>query len=258
MREYHGSVMQLSSLRASPLLEAHRDVTRHSQYLLRATRLALTAIESSMGSSGGTTEVMMMTQSSKSLERLRSCSRPATTQACICNVRKKGNIPRGSATEGGREELTLDPNVSTRGKRKDEEEPNEQERFEVVGRDRLGREDHSPDQLSLTGPESGAENDGEATTVGRRERVRRVCNAGRLEDLGTTEEDRVAVDAVDVEAVRARTEFDGFLQERGRLAGEHGLVDDGGSTKQQEVARDARIFFGADCGCFERTSISGV
>ena len=164
---------------------------------------------------------------------------------------KKGNIPRGSATEGGREELTLDPNVSTRDKRKDEEEPNEQERFEVVGRDRLGREDHSPDQLSLTSAKSGAENDSEATTVGRRERVRRVCNAGRLEDLGTTEEDRVAVDAVDIETVRARTEFDRFLQERGRLAGEHGLVDDGGSAKQKEVARDARVFFGADCECFQ-------
>jgi hypothetical protein len=49
---------------------------RDSQYLLSATREALTAIESSIGSSGGTTEVMMMTQSNKSFERLRSCSTP--------------------------------------------------------------------------------------------------------------------------------------------------------------------------------------
>ena len=71
-------LQQLSSLKASSTLKARRNATRHSQYLLRATRLALTAIESSMGSSGGTTEVMMMTQSSRSLERLRSCSRPVT------------------------------------------------------------------------------------------------------------------------------------------------------------------------------------
>lgn len=68
----------LKSVRSSPQRWKREKVD--VQYLLRATRLAFTAMVSSMGSSGGTTEVIMMTQSRRSLERLRSCSSPARPQ----------------------------------------------------------------------------------------------------------------------------------------------------------------------------------
>lgn len=60
-------------LRAVP---SDKGWTWHSPYLDRAAREALTAMESSMGSSGGTTEVMMRTQSSRSLDFFMPFSSP--------------------------------------------------------------------------------------------------------------------------------------------------------------------------------------
>jgi hypothetical protein len=62
-------------------LEGVRVHTTHMNYNLpyfdRATKDALTAKESSIGNSGGTTLVMIRTQSSKSLDFFRSRSMPA-------------------------------------------------------------------------------------------------------------------------------------------------------------------------------------
>lgn len=81
-------------------------IAMNSQYLLRATREALTAIVSSIGSSGGTTEVIMMTQSSKSFERLRSCSTPVNVaQRSISSSKLRDRtVWRGK--------LTFNPNIS--------------------------------------------------------------------------------------------------------------------------------------------------
>lgn len=71
-------------------------------------------------------------------------------------------------------------------------------------------------------------------------------NTGRLEDLGSTEEDAVAVYAINVEEVLLGAKLDALLEERGRFSGEHGLVDDTRSTKEKEVTGNTRVFLRAD------------
>jgi hypothetical protein len=142
-------------------------------------------------------------------------------------------------------ERTLGPDVSTGSDGEDEKERNKEERLEVVGGNRLSGENHSPDELTLTSPETSPQYDSEASTVGSSELVLRV-DTGSLEDLRSAEKDGVAVDAVNVETVGSRAELDRLLEEGGGLAGEHSLVDDAGTAKEEKVAGRARILLGAN------------
>lgn len=117
----NGSVQKIAILRIS---KVRKRETGDEQYFDRATREALTARESSIGSSGGTTDVMMMTQSSNSFERFRSCSTP--TQRRISNN-----------SQERKERSTFDPDVSRSGDGEDEQETNEEETLDVVGGDGL-------------------------------------------------------------------------------------------------------------------------
>ncbi|KAG7146381.1 hypothetical protein HYQ46_004826 [Verticillium longisporum] len=67
--------------------------------LARAARLVLTARLSSIGSSGGTTLVTIKTQSSRSLERLRSLRTPSSQtyqEAAMAKIRRKRIKKRAS------------------------------------------------------------------------------------------------------------------------------------------------------------------
>jgi hypothetical protein len=111
----------------------------------------LTAKDSSMGNSGGTTEVMIKTQSSKSFPFAIPRSSPDGLSV----------LPYACAMYTP----TLDPDIGTSSDGEDEEETDEQEALKVVGRDTLGREDHGPDKLSLSGTETGTKDDSETSTV---------------------------------------------------------------------------------------------
>ena len=60
---------------------------------------------------------------------------------------------------------TLDPDVRAGGDGKDQEEPDKDERLEVVGRHAFVGKDHGADELTLGGSESGLEDDGETSTI---------------------------------------------------------------------------------------------
>ena len=53
-------------------------------------------------------------------------------------------------------ELAFDPHIPTRGNGEDEEESDEQERFQIVGRNPFGGEDHRADKLALRGSKPGS------------------------------------------------------------------------------------------------------
>jgi len=123
-----------------------------SPYFCKATSDALTAKESSMGNSGGTTEVMMRTQSSSSLPLAIPRSSPARTLANGCMSHKW---------------LTFDPDIRARSDGKDKQEANEEECLEGIGRYAFSREDHRADELALSGPETGSEDNSKTATIGR-------------------------------------------------------------------------------------------
>lgn len=68
-----------------------------------------------------------------------------------------------------------------------------------------------------------------------------------LQGLGSAEKHVVPVRSVHVQSIRSVSEVNGLLEEGSRLSGEHGLVDDGGSVKNDEIARDGGVGFGSDC-----------
>lgn len=67
-----------------------------------------------------------------------------------------------------------------------------------------------------------------------------------LQSLGTRKQDTVSVGAVHVQPVGTLSELDGFLEQRGGLSRQHGLVDDASAAKEEEVAGDTRVGLGAD------------
>ena len=62
------------NLRALPAMTMRKGSVQKTRLRARASRLALMAMDSSMGSSGGMTDVMIMLQCRNSLKRLRSVS----------------------------------------------------------------------------------------------------------------------------------------------------------------------------------------
>ena len=110
-------------------------------------REELTARDNSMGNSGGTTDVIIMTQSSNSFIRGRFCSTPVRLvqgQDLACEEAKR----------------TLDPDVSRSGNSENQQEKDKEETFVIVGSDAFGGEDHGPYQLPLGGSKPGTEHGG--------------------------------------------------------------------------------------------------
>lgn len=61
--------------------------------------------------------------------------------------------------------LTFDPDIPARSDSEDQEEPNEQERLQIVRRNALSRENHCSDKLTLRGSESSTKDNAETTTI---------------------------------------------------------------------------------------------
>lgn len=60
----------------------------------------------------------------------------------------------------------------------------------------------------------------------------------RLKNLGAAEQNGILMSAIDIQVFGNIEELDGLFQERGRLAGKHGLVDDARSVDQENVSGD--------------------
>ncbi len=145
--------------------------------------------------------------------------------------------------------VSADPDVGRGGDGEDEEEGDEEERLDVVGRDAaFVREDHQADQLPLRSAEAGAQDLAERTAV-RRQHLAVPARVGLrrvgLQHLGAAEDDVVAVRAVEVEAICAVAQLDALLEEGGGFTGKHRLVDDRAAAEQEDVAGRGRVFLGA-------------
>jgi hypothetical protein len=134
------------------VLIAIKSGLRDVPYFCKATREALTANDSSMGSSGGTTDVMIRMQSSRSLPLAIPRSSPVRSVSGLALALK--------ATP------TLDPDVCTGSDGEDEQETDEEESLHGIGRDSLCREDHCSDKLTLGGTEAGLEDNSKASAIG--------------------------------------------------------------------------------------------
>lgn len=119
----------------------------------KATRDALTARESSIGNSGGTTLVTMRMQSSSSFDFFNPRSRPDSSK--ISKRRRFDAL----------EQLTLHPNIPARCDGENEKEADEKERLKVVGRDTILREDHGANKLTLGSTEASAQDSSETASI---------------------------------------------------------------------------------------------
>ena len=115
------------------------------------------------------------------------------------------------------------------------------EAFEVVRRDVFRREYHGAHELALCGAEAGAEDDAQVAALGRLDRGCDLDRERGLQNLGAAEEDLILVLAIDVEGLVGLKKLDRLLEERRRLAGEHGLVDNARSADEQNVRRNVRL-----------------
>ncbi|KAI3487633.1 hypothetical protein L1887_48414 [Cichorium endivia] len=105
--------------------------------------------------------------------------------------------------------------------------------------------DHEANELTLRRAESSAEDDAERTVVrGTQLGVAAVgLGCSGLEHLGTTEDDVVAIGAVDVKDVLAVAQLDVLLEQRRALTGKHGLTleDDGALEDDEHEEREERV-----------------
>src|ERR1700685_4783981 len=99
------------------LLRKHGD----SPNFDKPTKLALTAKLNSIGSSGGTTLVIISTQSNSNLLFFKSLSTP-----------EQKSIGRQQNTKAVQQKmLTLNPNIPTGSNSKNQQEPNEQKALQI-------------------------------------------------------------------------------------------------------------------------------
>jgi len=140
---------------------------RNEPYFERATSEALTAIDNSIGSSGGTTEVTIRTQSRRSLDFFIPFSTPEEMKekSGLVEARDR-DASRGRRETKWETRLTVDPDVGTGSNREAEKESDEDEGLEVSSGDGFGGEDHRPDELTLSCTETSSEDDGEASSIG--------------------------------------------------------------------------------------------
>ena len=61
--------------------------------------------------------------------------------------------------------LTFDPNIPAGSNGKDQQEPDEQEGFQIICRNAFCREYHSPNELALRSAESSTKDNAQATPV---------------------------------------------------------------------------------------------
>ena len=137
------------------------------------------------------------------------------------------------------------PDIGARCDGEDEQEADEQEAFEVVGRDALGGENHRANKLALCRTETSAEDNRETASIwgcGRIGGCHGVFAACLdLQCLGTGEKNAVSIGAIHVESVRSLAKLYTFLQEWGRFAGEHSLVNDTCASKKEKVAGNSGV-----------------
>ncbi|GKT85998.1 hypothetical protein Ct61P_03848 [Colletotrichum tofieldiae] len=150
---------------------------------------------------------------------------------------------------------TLVPDIPRGSDRENEEEQDEEQGLDVVGRYTLGRVDHGADQAALGSLESGLLNDSHGAVVGRRRDTRgqlgfllvRVA-VSNLQDLGATPEEGVLVETLRLESGVGGAELDRVLQKRSALSGKHGLVHNGSALDEQHIAGDTAVLLGASNG----------
>ena len=143
---------------------------------------------------------------------------------------------------------TLIPDVPRSGNGEDQEEQNEEQGLNVVGGDALGRVDHGANQATLGSLETSLGDDSHGAIIGRSRNTRGKLRlllvgvtVGDLKDLGAAPQESVLIKTLGVDLSITGTELDGILQQRGTLAGKHGLVDDGGSFDQDHVASNTAV-----------------
>ncbi|GJC78632.1 hypothetical protein ColLi_01470 [Colletotrichum liriopes] len=150
---------------------------------------------------------------------------------------------------------TLVPDIPRGSDRENEEEQDEEQGLDIVGRHTLGRVDHGADQAALGSLESGLLNDSHGTVVRRRRDTGgqlgfllvRVA-VSNLQDLGATPEEGVLVETLGLESGVGGAELDRVLQKRSALSGKHGLVHNGSSLDEQHIAGDTAVLLGASNG----------
>jgi hypothetical protein len=147
---------------------------------------------------------------------------------------------------------TLIPDIPSGSNGEDQEEQNKEQSLSVVGGNSLGRVDHGSDKVTLGSLETGLHDNSHGAVIRGRGNARgklglllvRV-SVGDLENLGTTPEESVLVETLDIQGNIGGTKLDRILEERSTLTRKHSLVDNSGTFDQKHITSNTTVLLGS-------------